>query len=754
MKLPFSKRLFQSRETIARRVFLCFLTITALFSLYYLTLMSLYHSSMEKQTDRANKAALQHAADQFAERLVQVQALLTELSQEADLIAWQDKAANTTDRVPESSVDQAAVNRIESDLQLAQAEVDDVWVLLPDPSLAMTSQGIFDARDLSERLYANETYTYDYWKRVIDEPGVWSILPTALFQTDDHSRMLLPVAYEVQESGSLIVALLDMDQIGEQLADTGIMGSLSIWDEGGTLLYQTVEGSDAIKPAEVPSNGYGKIDGRFVYRHIDSLGNTYLSTLSSRELYQEAYHAHRTAIALLAAAFVTALAAAIWFSLRLQAPVRALLASMHRMLPAPAKGKVREYRLMQNQLNEWYSLREHAEHQFQQQQSALLDYRYMSLLRGTAPEESTPLPHSPLEDRSFLLILYSLRLLSSMEAKNAEDKSLLTRQLLDTLQDRLSQRFSESRTFQMEHNQMISIVSDEERSNVLTMLQDELLADIHSERCGCIVTVSVSKCYSGANHYHEAYLEVLEINRTAPLTDESSLVSERHAPRPLRLTPRQEQELHAALRSGHTDNALRIADHALVQLARAQAGAAHYSELSIQLLGRFRTSFASQPHDEQEASRFAQLEAQLNQCREPAAHQEAIAALIRFLCDRRPHETINQDPVAALVLDILNTKYDQDLSLTKLADKLNMSSTYLSVYIKEKTGSTFSDHLNDIRLRKAMELLVCTDQSVTAVSKQVGYANFTSFNRMFKKQTGMSPSEYRKSQIMQIHGAR
>ncbi|MBY9079199.1 helix-turn-helix domain-containing protein [Paenibacillus sp. HN-1] len=754
MKHLITKQLFQSRETIARRVFRCFLAVAALFSFFYLTLMSLYHSSMVKQADRSNRIALQHTADRFADRLARVRTLLTELSQDADLIASGGKAASGTDLAPDSPAAVDAVDRIESDMRLAQADLDNIWVLFPDTSLAMTSQGIFDARDLSDQVYANETYTYNYWKGLMADSAEWSILPAAVFRVAEQKRMLLPIVYGKPDSSGLIVALLDMDRSGEIIGDNGIMESLSIWDGEGKLLYKAVEDADEIVPAAIPSNGHRKIDGRMVYSHTDLLGNTYLSMLSGNELVQDAYCAHRTAIALLAAALVTVLAAAVLFSLRIQAPARALLASMHRMLPAPAKGRFTEYRLIQDKLNTWYGMREHAENRLRLQQSALLDYRYMDLLRGTDNDEIGQLAFSPVEDRPFMLVLYSLRPWQSSQVNHAEDNSLSIKRILGIIQPYLSQRYPDSRTFQMEHDQIISVIPGEERGGVVAMLQDELLDALQPERCGCVATVSVSYRYTEADKYNEAYLEVLEINRSAPLSDESILISERYAPPPLRLTPRKEQELNAALKSGNADNALRIADHALAQLASTQAGIAHYSELALQLLERFRTAFASMSHDDNEAGMFARLETKLNQCREPAAYQEAIAELIRFICDLRPQETVKQDPVAALVLDILNTRYDQDLSLSKIADKLNMSSAYLSVYIKEKTGTNFSDHLNDIRLRKAMDLLVCTDQSVTAVSKQVGYANFTSFNRMFKRQTGMSPGEYRKSQITKIHKAR
>lgn len=110
-----------------------------------------------------------------------------------------------------------------------------------------------------------------------------------------------------------------------------------------------------------------------------------------------------------------------------------------------------------------------------------------------------------------------------------------------------------------------------------------------------------------------------------------------------------------------------------------------------------------------------------------------------------------KDTLAVYVLDIIQQKYHQDLSLNYLSDLLNMSGTYLSTYIKEKTGSTFSEHLHRVRVEKAQELLITTDMTINRIAAQVGYVNFSSFNRMFKKETGMTPGQYRKQEIIYIH---
>ncbi|MDF2717669.1 MAG: AraC family transcriptional regulator, partial [Paenibacillus sp.] len=80
---------------------------------------------------------------------------------------------------------------------------------------------------------------------------------------------------------------------------------------------------------------------------------------------------------------------------------------------------------------------------------------------------------------------------------------------------------------------------------------------------------------------------------------------------------------------------------------------------------------------------------------------------------------------------------------------MNMSSNYLSAYIKEKTGTNFSDHLNNVRIRQAKEMLYGTSLTIQDIGERIGYRNVTSFIRMFKKITGLTPGDYRKRSALE-----
>ncbi|MBD2848506.1 helix-turn-helix domain-containing protein [Paenibacillus sp. IB182496] len=85
-----------------------------------------------------------------------------------------------------------------------------------------------------------------------------------------------------------------------------------------------------------------------------------------------------------------------------------------------------------------------------------------------------------------------------------------------------------------------------------------------------------------------------------------------------------------------------------------------------------------------------------------------------------------------------------DLSLTHLSEAFELSPKYVSQLFKEEFGEKFVDYLASVRTERAKRLLADTADSIQDVGLQVGYTHSFSFIRAFKKQTGMTPGEYRK----------
>ena len=88
---------------------------------------------------------------------------------------------------------------------------------------------------------------------------------------------------------------------------------------------------------------------------------------------------------------------------------------------------------------------------------------------------------------------------------------------------------------------------------------------------------------------------------------------------------------------------------------------------------------------------------------------------------------------------------DKGLSIGKAAERLSISESYLSKLLRRRLGTSFVDYLSDFRVGRAKELLAASDMMSYEVAEAVGYPDARYFASLFKKRTGLTPSEYRKS---------
>lgn len=89
--------------------------------------------------------------------------------------------------------------------------------------------------------------------------------------------------------------------------------------------------------------------------------------------------------------------------------------------------------------------------------------------------------------------------------------------------------------------------------------------------------------------------------------------------------------------------------------------------------------------------------------------------------------------------------HEEDFSVKKAASYVGMSGNYFISLYKEVTGQGFWDYVTSLRIRRATELLVTTDDTIGNIARAIGYKNEYHFSRKFKEITGDSPSQYRKS---------
>ncbi|MDD3336969.1 MAG: response regulator [Eubacteriales bacterium] len=99
------------------------------------------------------------------------------------------------------------------------------------------------------------------------------------------------------------------------------------------------------------------------------------------------------------------------------------------------------------------------------------------------------------------------------------------------------------------------------------------------------------------------------------------------------------------------------------------------------------------------------------------------------------------------------SRYYASITLRQLAGFMQMNTTYLSHYFKDKTGQNLFGYITEVRLNAALTLLKAESHlNLTEVAEKVGYTNTVSFSRSFKNQFGVTPTDVRRDfSIVEAH---
>lgn len=100
------------------------------------------------------------------------------------------------------------------------------------------------------------------------------------------------------------------------------------------------------------------------------------------------------------------------------------------------------------------------------------------------------------------------------------------------------------------------------------------------------------------------------------------------------------------------------------------------------------------------------------------------------------------------ILRYIQSNY-QTVTLAEAARFFNYSEAHLSRLIKKASGQNFSDIIKTIRLQKSVELLETTDKSISEIAEQMGYTDNSHFHKVFKKNYGVTPIQYRRKHQQQ-----
>lgn len=106
-------------------------------------------------------------------------------------------------------------------------------------------------------------------------------------------------------------------------------------------------------------------------------------------------------------------------------------------------------------------------------------------------------------------------------------------------------------------------------------------------------------------------------------------------------------------------------------------------------------------------------------------------------------ESMKNQALAEHIRVYLETHYMEDISLQDAAEQLRYSDAYFCRFFKQNFDKSFIMYLSELRIEKAKELLADITVNIKDIGQKVGYRDSSYFTKVFKRITGVTPSEYR-----------
>ncbi|KIL40505.1 hypothetical protein SD70_13140 [Gordoniibacillus kamchatkensis] len=262
------------------------------------------------------------------------------------------------------------------------------------------------------------------------------------------------------------------------------------------------------------------------------------------------------------------------------------------------------------------------------------------------------------------------------------------------------------------------------------------------------VTFSIGNTVSDQNQISLSYQSAQEYAKYRLLFGYGSIIQanmvQNYAEREHQYPAATEKKLIEALRVNNSQKIYQSLDQFMANLSEM----AYYQVLSyanqllITLLKEFDGTLCSMQEYSKECYSIVHRLQQQETLPEIASLLRNFCGLIQSLMEKRTADKNNE--VVGIVCRYLQENYARpDLGIESMADKVKLSPGYLGKLFRGYTQTSFNDYLKTIRLEKAKELLVQTDDPIVVISEKVGILNTNYFYTLFKKTYAISPAVYR-----------
>lgn len=623
----------------------------------------------------------------------------------------------------------------------------------------LEKEGLSSTSDMFGKYYFSEEYPAEFWSRQTMDNQYLKVMPAASFTetTMNSSRplgRLMPVLVKAIPYEEVYgIVMLSPQRMQNAYGDAG-NNPFYILDAQGQLLFSTSDTAPVLPQQPLNTSSHERIgDQYYFYEKGAQTGFTYVRVTKVAAIAAELRGMRLLLAVLLTAAVLVSMLFSLLFSLRLNKPLQRLVAALDRKTgSSPGKrSSVKEFAIIDDRLSSILENNRFIQNDLAHKNSLVRQYAYTHKVKNIPLNASLgDLEDALKSEQPYASILFKLTFKSLPEEPGKHTLALW--QLIQRL---FAGDEGESVALQPEQDQLLLLLFNPgPQSGILQVLHtlEELLAE--AEETSLYLTIAVSPVYSGETPFTDAYNNLSVLLKERRLNGETQIIVEPRASsaKAFHVKVTHGEELHNLLQSGSEEAVFGWIDRMLEQLQNKDAAAEDFRAFARGAAEQAGKTVMKLNLPEREAEILSPPPGEPFAAFHSAGqYREWLRALVTPLLAVIRSGSETRDPVISFVLDYLDRHYGEDINLNIVADKLNLTSGYLSSTFKEKTGINFSEYLNTLRIERAKALLTNLDLRIQDIALQVGYQNVNSFIRMFKRSSGLTPGEYRKRHAGEDH---
>ena len=269
------------------------------------------------------------------------------------------------------------------------------------------------------------------------------------------------------------------------------------------------------------------------------------------------------------------------------------------------------------------------------------------------------------------------------------------------------------------------------------------------EKMHAVITGAISKYTDDFEQIDKLYEEVMRVHNHRAVMGEVGIVSvEEYQKRQNHLFNNADlfPELEKAVSEGNNATAVALAESIFGRLGKSEEDFAllkiEINECMYRLL-LVSNENSDDPHFRQRL---------INQALDIAIYTETVSTLrdkfiatVQAVCSSVKRTIRKGNPIIALINQYVEENYsDINLNVTTIADHFDKHPNYISKMYYSETGVQLLDHIHQVRIHHAKELLCQKNATIEKVAEQTGFNTTRTFRRVFLTETGLNPIEYQK----------